>query len=76
MVLLDGQADRRTDEGGEMDVTAKEKHRKKIIDKLRQGANVHEAMARLCGRDESAEGYHLDIAQVMREAALMLEGED
>lgn len=56
-------------------MTAIEKHRREIIDKLRAGANVHESMARLCGRDEGAEVYHWEIAQVMREAATMIEGE-
>ena len=56
-------------------MTAAEKHRKEIIDKLRQGANVHEAMSHLCNNDEGAEGDHLEIAQVMREAATMIEGE-
>lgn len=56
-------------------MTAAEKHRHEIIDKLRQGANVHEVMSHLCNNDEGAEGYHLEIAQVMREAAMMIEGE-
>lgn len=57
-------------------MTAIEKHRRKIVEKLRQGANVHETMARLCRKeDDGAEGYHLEIAQVMREAATMIEGE-
>lgn len=52
-----------------------EKHRREIVEKLRAGANVHEAMSHLCNDDEGAEGYHLEIAQVMREAATMIEGE-
>lgn len=56
-------------------MTAIEKHRREIVEKLRAGANVHETMARLCGRDDGAEGYHLEMAQVMREAAKMIEGE-
>lgn len=59
-----------------MAMTAIEKHRREIAEKLRAGANVHETMARLCrNEDAGAEAYHLDMARVMREAATMIEGE-
>lgn len=58
-------------------MNTRDKHRREIAEKLRAGANVHETMARLCRvEDEGAEGYHLEIAQVMREAATMIEGEE
>lgn len=50
------------------------KHRREIIRKLRAGANTHEIMARSINGDDEAMMYHMDIANVMREAARMLEG--
>lgn len=57
-------------------MNARDKHRREIIKALRRGADVHESMARLCGRDEGAEAYHLDMARAMREAAELLTREE
>lgn len=55
---------------------ARGKYIQGIIDKLRSGAIVHETMAHACARDEDAEAYHLEMANVMRAAAELLGTQD
>lgn len=52
-------------------MTQSERHRRQIVDRLLAGANVHEIVAHLCGDDGVSE-YHLGMANVMREAAVLL----
>lgn len=53
-------------------MSGKEKHANEVARKLLAGANVHEIVGRsLC--DDDAAMYHFDMANVMREAAAMLQ---